>query len=77
MDEALAWIRGNAIPLTSVEAGHGFADLEPLRAIIGDAETVRAGLAEKAKRTNVDELFVMASGPSLEARIRSLTLIKG
>ena len=32
MHEAIAWVRANAMPLASVEAGHGFADLEPLRA---------------------------------------------
>jgi luciferase family oxidoreductase group 1 len=45
------------------------------RAIVGDAETVRAGIAEKARTTTADEVFIMASGPSLEARLRSLTLL--
>ena len=34
-DDALDWIRSNAIPLASVTAGAGFGDLAPLRAIIG------------------------------------------
>ncbi len=46
------------------------------RAIVGDPDTVRAGLAAKAKATGADEVFVMAVGPSLETRIRSLELIK-
>ena len=28
------WLRTNAIPLATVEAGHGFADLEPLKTLI-------------------------------------------
>lgn len=46
------------------------------RAIVGDAATVREGLAAKARASDVDELFVMAVGPTLESRIRSLELIK-
>jgi erythromycin esterase len=38
-----AWIRNNAIPLTTVEAGNGFADLQPLRKIVGDARVVALG----------------------------------
>lgn len=47
------------------------------RSIVGDPDTVRRRLAEKAQSTGADELFVMAVGPSLETRIRSLELIKG
>jgi len=46
------------------------------RSIVGDPDTVRRRLAEKAQSTGADELFVMAVGPSLETRIRSLELIK-
>ncbi|MDP1616963.1 MsnO8 family LLM class oxidoreductase [Phenylobacterium sp.] len=46
------------------------------RSIVGDAESVRRRLAEKAQDSDADEVFVMASGPSLDARIRSLELIK-
>ncbi|MFM8754067.1 MAG: hypothetical protein ACKODL_05145, partial [Phenylobacterium sp.] len=46
------------------------------RAIVGDPETVRRGLAQKAEATGADELFVMAVGPDLESRVRSLELIK-
>lgn len=57
----------------------GSPDLDGVlrRAIVGDAGQVRAGLDDKAGRSGADELFVMASGPSLETRIRSLELIKG
>jgi len=37
------WISGNAVPIATVEAGHGFADLEPLKAMIGDARVVGLG----------------------------------
>lgn len=46
------------------------------RSIVGEASEVRARLAEKAREARADELFVMASGPTLETRIRSLELIK-
>jgi erythromycin esterase len=48
--ETLAWIRANAIPLVSVEAGSGFADLEPLRATIADARIVSLGEATHGTR---------------------------
>ena len=50
MQEAIAWVRTNAMPLASVEAGHGFADLEPLRHIIGDARIVSLGEATHGTR---------------------------
>ena len=46
------------------------------RAIVGDPTQVRERLAAKARDTDADELFVMAVGPTLESRIRSLELIK-
>ena len=46
------------------------------RSIVGDGETVRQRLSDKARASGADEIFVMASGPSLESRIRSLELIK-
>ena len=43
-DQSVAeWIRAAAIPLATVEPRHGFKDLEPLRAIIGDARIVSVG----------------------------------
>ncbi|MFC3070794.1 MsnO8 family LLM class oxidoreductase [Phenylobacterium soli] len=46
------------------------------RTIAADAATVRARLEAKARSTGADELFVMATGPTLADRIRSLELIK-
>ena len=46
------------------------------RAIVGDGAQVRERLAAKALANNVDELFVMAVGPTLESRIHSLELTK-
>ena len=46
------------------------------RAIVGDPDTVRQGLAAKAEATGADELFVMAVGPDVNSRVRSLELIK-
>ena len=51
------------------------ADVEG-RTIAGDGAFVRATLETKAARAEADEVFVMATGPSLEARIGSLELIK-
>jgi len=44
------WIRANAIPLAGVEAGHGFADLQPLKKLIGDARIVSLGEATHGSR---------------------------
>jgi erythromycin esterase len=41
----LDWLRKNAIPFDTAEAGHGFADLAPLKAVIGDARIVSLGEA--------------------------------
>lgn len=46
------------------------------RSIVGDPATVKTRLDGKAASTGADELFVMAVGPDLESRIRSLELIK-
>lgn len=44
------WARATAVPLTTVEAGNGFADMEPLRAVIGDARLVSLGEATHGTR---------------------------
>ncbi|MEM9488569.1 MAG: hypothetical protein AAGC55_05465, partial [Myxococcota bacterium] len=35
--EVIAWIKRRAVPLRTVEAGSGFADMAPIASIIGDA----------------------------------------
>lgn len=60
-------------------AEHAGSPLMPMvmaRGIVGEVSYVRAELAAKAEREGVDELFVMAVGPDLATRIRSLELIK-
>jgi erythromycin esterase len=44
------WIRASAIALTTVEAGHGFADLQRLRALVGNARIVSLGEATHGTR---------------------------
>ncbi|MDE2487507.1 MAG: MsnO8 family LLM class oxidoreductase [Alphaproteobacteria bacterium] len=46
------------------------------RTIASDQMTVLGRLAEKTRTSGADELFVMATGPSLDARIRSLELLR-
>lgn len=48
--ETLAWIKRNAIPLKGVEAGKGFADMQPLKAVVGDATVVGLGEATHGTR---------------------------
>jgi erythromycin esterase len=38
-----AWLKKAAVPLAGVEAGKGFKDLQPLKAMIGDARIVSLG----------------------------------
>ncbi|HUP18578.1 MAG TPA: erythromycin esterase family protein, partial [Gemmatimonadota bacterium] len=45
-----AWIRDHAIALTATEPGNGFADLQPLRQIVGDARIVALGEATHGTR---------------------------
>jgi erythromycin esterase len=44
------WLRAHEIPLATVEPGRGFADLVPLRAIVGDASAVGLGEATHGTR---------------------------
>jgi len=42
-EAALAWLKARAIPFDTPEAGHGFADLQPLKKVIGGARVVALG----------------------------------
>lgn len=42
-DAVVAWLDARSVPLETVEAGHGFDDLQPLRAAVGDARIVSLG----------------------------------
>src|SRR5579872_5188860 len=44
------WIRAHAIPIQTVEAGHGFGDLQPLAKVVGDARIVSLGEATHGTR---------------------------
>ncbi len=46
----LDWLRTHAIPLKTVEAGHGFDDMQPLKRMIGDARIVELGEATHGSR---------------------------
>ena len=49
-DEVVSWMRDHALPLVTAEAEQGFADLEPLRELIGDARIVAVGEATHGSR---------------------------
>jgi erythromycin esterase len=49
-EPAVAWLKEKAIPFTTPEAGHGFADLQPLKKIVGDARIVALGEATHGTR---------------------------
>jgi erythromycin esterase-like protein len=46
----VAWIAAHAVRLKTPEAGHGFADMKPLKKIIGDARIVSLGEATHGTR---------------------------
>jgi len=48
--ETQTWIKRNAIPLAGVEAGSGFADMQPLKALVGNATVVALGEATHGTR---------------------------
>jgi luciferase family oxidoreductase group 1 len=56
-------------------AGTPLRAMVEARSIAADPATVHARLADKAREAHAEEVFVMATGPSLAARIRSLELI--
>jgi erythromycin esterase-like protein len=48
--DAVAWVRQNSIPLKTVEAGNGFADMEALDKVVGEARIVALGEATHGTR---------------------------
>ena len=50
VDPTVDWIRRHAIPLKTPEAGNGFDDMRPLRALIGQARIVSLGEATHGSR---------------------------
>lgn len=48
--EVVQWLKSNAIALGTVEAGNGFADMQPLRRVIGNARVVGLGEATHGTR---------------------------
>jgi erythromycin esterase len=50
MQAVSKWLAGNAIRLNTVKAGYGFADLQPLKNVIGDARIVALGEATHGTR---------------------------
>src|SRR5512133_3429322 len=44
------WIRDHAIPLSTVVAGNGFADMQPLKQVVGNARVVSIGEATHGTR---------------------------
>src|SRR5262245_28688700 len=48
--DVIAWLKANAIPLATAEPGGDFKDLEPLRAVIGNARIVAMGEATHGTR---------------------------
>src|SRR4051812_7322744 len=49
-DAVVDWVRTHAVPLTTPVAGHGFADMQPLKKMIGDARIVSLGEATHGSR---------------------------
>jgi erythromycin esterase len=49
-DATRTWVAANAIPLKTVGAGHGFADMQPLKKFIGSAKVVALGEATHGTR---------------------------
>lgn len=54
-DDVVSWIQAHAVPLETAEPGHGFEDLRPLAAMVGDARIVALGESTHGAR----EMFQM------------------
>ncbi|MCP3168266.1 erythromycin esterase family protein [Myxococcus qinghaiensis] len=48
--EVVSWVKQSLVPLATVEAGHGFADLQPLKQVLGGARVVALGEATHGTR---------------------------
>jgi hypothetical protein len=48
--KVMAWLKANALPLATAEPGSSFQDLEPFRAMIGNARIVSRGEATHGTR---------------------------
>ena len=59
----------------AARAGTPALQMVEANSITSDGPGVRRRLDEKARAANADEVFIMTSGPTLEARIRSLEQI--
>jgi erythromycin esterase-like protein len=55
--EQVKWLDEHAIPFATAEAGHGFEDLEPLRAVIGDARASEMGFTIFSIEANMPEAY--------------------
>ena len=78
MQDAIAWVRANAIPLASVEAGHTFADLEPLRRLIGDARLVSLGESTSTISSGATVMGPgMSATPAFRYRASLITRMSG
>jgi luciferase family oxidoreductase group 1 len=62
-----------AYPFTAAE--HAIVEDAMSSHLIGDPETVHAGLVQLQQRTNADEIMISTRMHSYEARVRSLTLV--
>lgn len=54
-DAQLDWVRRHAIPFRTPDAGNGLDDLQPLKALTGNARVV--GMGEAAHGANMPEEY--------------------
>jgi hypothetical protein len=57
------WLRTHAMPLATVEAGHGFVDLQPLKKVIGNARMVALGEATHGSRETESPTPIPTASP--------------
>ena len=49
-EAVITWLRQNTMPIQHIEAGHGFDDLQPLKALLKDVKVVGLGEATHGTR---------------------------